>query len=169
MTATVILPEPAARILLKPPSEHPGMVNGAWWPRSRDLVRELPLLVAALDGIWGQIHHVTVQVDMWPDIPERVRTGKNMVRVGWFDAEQDRHDVCLLSVPGRGRWDLLVVPPELDPETSARLMATAASPGNMQTASSLIATASAPSAGASRDAERITAWESEGGHDLVRA
>jgi hypothetical protein len=169
MTATVILPEPAARILLKPPSEHPGMVNGAWWPRSRDLVRELPLLVAALDGVWGQIHHVTVQVHMWPDIPKRVRTGKNMLRVGWFDAEQDPHDICLLSVPGRGRWDLLVVPPELDPETSARLMATAASPGNMQTASSLIAAASAPPAWASRDAERITAWESEGGHDLVRA
>jgi hypothetical protein len=94
------------------------------------------------------------------------------VRVGWFDAEQDPHDICLMSVPGIGRWDLLVVPPEFDPAIAARLMATAASPGNMQTASSLIATASAPSAPLAatfQDAERITAWESEGGRALVRA
>lgn len=168
----VDVPEPAARILLKPPSEHPGMVNGAWWPRSRDLVRELPLLVAALDGVWGQIYHASVQVHMWPDIPKMVRAGRHIVRVGWFDAEQDPHDICLISAPGRARWDLLVIPPELDPATAARLMATAATPGNLQTASSLIATASAPStpsAGTCRDAERITAWESEGGPTLVRA
>ena len=144
LAGLVDLPEPAARILLKPPSEHPGMVDGAWWPRSRNLVRELPLLVAALDGIWGQIYHATVQVHMWPDIPEKVRTGRHIVRVGWFDTEQDPHDICLISVPGRGRRDLLVVPPQLDPAIAARLMATAASPGNMQTAGALIATASAP-------------------------
>ncbi|HTJ72487.1 MAG TPA: DUF5994 family protein [Actinospica sp.] len=187
MTATVSLPvipvhdadladvvdlrEPTARILLKPPSEHPGMVNGAWWPRSRDLARELPLLISALDRSWGQIYHATVQVHMWPDIPKKVRAGRHILRVGWFDAEQDPHDICLISVPGRRRWDLLVVPPELAPAIAARLMATAASPGNMQTASSLVAAASArtaPSAGVSRDAERVTASESEGGAALLR-
>ena len=187
MTATALLPvrpatevdlaglvdlaEPPARILLKPRSEHPGMVNGAWWPRSRDLVRELPLLVAALDGVWGQIYHATVQVRMWPDIPGKVRTGRHIVGVGWFDAEQDPHDICLTSVPGRGRWDLLVVPPETDPAVAVRLMAAAASPGNTQTAGSLIATASAPSApsaGALRDVEHLAARESEGGSPSVR-
>jgi Family of unknown function (DUF5994) len=138
------LPEPAARILLKPPGGHPGVVNGAWWPRSRDLARELPLLVAALGGIWGRTYHATEQADMWPEIPKRVRTGEHIVRVGRFDAEQDPHEICLLSVPGRGRWDLLVVPSEFDLETAAQLMATAASPGNMQPAGSLIATASVP-------------------------
>lgn len=133
-----VRPDPVARILLKPPSRHPGMVNGAWWPRSRDLVKEVPLLVAALDGVWGQIYHATVQVHMWPNIPKRVRTGGHLVRIGWFDTEQDPHDICLLSLPGRQRWDLLVVPPELDPETAARLMAIAATPGNAQAASSLI-------------------------------
>jgi hypothetical protein len=72
LTDLVGLPEPAARILLKPPSEHPGMVDGV--------------------------------------------------------------------------WDLLVVPPEIDPAIAARLMATAASAGNRQTASSLITAASAPAA-----------------------
>lgn len=144
--AVVEVPEPAARILLKLPGKYPGVVDGAWWPRSRDLVRELPLLVAALGGVWGQIYHATVQVRMWPDIPKSVRTGEHFVRVGWFDAEQDPHDICLLSLPGRGRWDLLVIPPEFDLAVAAQLMATAASPDNLQTASSLIATASAPPA-----------------------
>jgi Family of unknown function (DUF5994) len=44
----VDIPAPAARIRLKPRSDHRGMVDGAWWPRSRDLARELPPLIAAL-------------------------------------------------------------------------------------------------------------------------
>ncbi|MBS2964856.1 hypothetical protein KGA66_17495 [Actinocrinis puniceicyclus] len=149
MAATVTPPPdsgipapPDARVSLKAPSPHPGMVNGAWWPRSRDLTRELPSLIAALDKAWGKVDRATVNVNMWPDIPRRVRTGTHVVRVGWFDAEQDPHDICLLSYRRGGRWDLLVVPPELDADTAARLMATAAEAGNMQTATALLSAAS---------------------------
>ena len=154
MTATIVPPlapaaptEPAARINLKPASDHPGMVNGAWWPRSRDLTRELPPLIAALDEAWGQVNRVTVNVHMWPDIPDRVRTGTHTVRIGWYDAEQDPHDICLLSYHNGGRWDLLVVPPEFNADSAARLMATAAEAGNMQTASALLAAASGTAGG----------------------
>ena len=139
--ATQLPASAPVRIRLKPPSRHQGMVNGAWWPRSRDLAGELPSLIEAVDREWGRIYHVTVQVHMWPDIPGKVRTGKHIVRVGWFDTEQDPHDICLLSVPGRGRWDLLVVPPELDRETAERLMATAASSGEMRGTEALLAAA----------------------------
>jgi hypothetical protein len=136
-------PPPAGpvRIRLKPPSRHQGMVNGAWWPRSRDLAAELPSLIEAVDRAWGRIYHVTVQVHMWPDIPKRVQTGAHVVRVGWYDQEQDKHDICLISLRGGTRRDLLVVPPELDPETAERAMATAATPGNMQTTDALLAAA----------------------------
>ena len=125
----------------------------------RDVLK-LPLLVAALDGVRGQIYHASVQVHMWPDIPKKVRAGRHIVRVGWFDAEQDPHVICLISAPGCGRWELLVVPPELDPAIAARLMVTAATSGNIPTASILIASASAPSAlaaGALPCTERSTA------------
>lgn len=131
--------DPAARLRLKPTSTHPGMVNGAWWPRSRDLTRELPPLIARLDEAWGRIYHATVQVGMWPDIPNRVRTGEHVVRLGWYDAEQDPDDICLISLRGGKRWDLLVVPPELDPEAAERVMAAAASPGNFESARELLA------------------------------
>jgi len=132
-------PAPEARVSLKPFSRHPGMVNGAWWPRSRDLTAELPSLIAVLDQAWGQINRVTVNVRMWPQIPKRVRTGAHIVRVGWFDAEQDSNDLCLLSYGSApGRWDLLVVPPETDPERAAQLMDAASDLGNKQTASALL-------------------------------
>jgi hypothetical protein len=146
---TTDLPSPAARIRLKPRSDHRGMVDGAWWPRSRDLTQELPPLIAALEKEpgWGPIHHVTVNVRMWPDIVKKVPTGNHIVRMGWFDAEQDPHDICLLSLRQHGRWDLLVVPPQLDPAAALRLMVTASTPGTTQTASALLAEESAHTAG----------------------
>lgn len=182
MTATEITPTnpielpapvdavaPIARFRLKPRSDHRGMLDGAWWPRSRDLTRELPPLIAALEqqAGWGPIHHVTVNARMWPDVLKKVRTGNHVVRMGWFEAEQDPHDICLLSLRQRGRWDLLVVPPEFDPDTAVRLMVAASTPGTSQTASALLATAlsSTPThpAGPAKDPEDLGAWESEGG------
>jgi len=144
------------------------MVNGAWWPRSRDLAVELPALVAALDTVWGRINRVTVNVHMWPQIPRKVPTGSHVVRVGWFDAEQDPHDVCLISYSHAPyRWDLLVVPPETDPEQAEHLMAVASDVRNMQTASALIADAGDGAAELPRDPStdrtRILDWELEGG------
>ena len=136
----------AVRLSLKPPSRHPGMVNGAWWPRSRDLALELPPLIEALDRAWGRIYHVTVQVHMWPDIPKRVQTGEHVVRIGWYDQEQDKHDICLISQRNGARRDLLVVPPELDQETAERLMATAASPGELRSTEALLGAAIAEGA-----------------------
>jgi hypothetical protein len=159
----------AVRLRLKQPSNHPGMVNGAWWPRTRDLARELPPLIAALDPVWGRIYHVTVQRGMWPEIPKKVATGDHVVRVGWFDAEQDPNDICLTSLRGGERWDLLVVPPELDAETAERLMVSATTPGNLQSASALLAASSADPTGHRSDPERIAAWESEGlPEELIR-
>jgi Family of unknown function (DUF5994) len=140
------------------------MVNGAWWPRSRDLAAELPPLIAALDAAWGRIHRVTVNVHLWPEIPRRLVTGSHTVRVGWFDAEQDPHDLCVVShSTAPYRWDLVVVPPETDPERAARLMASAADVRNKQTASALVAGAPAGPPDASWDSARIREWEFEGG------
>ena len=109
----------------------------AWWPRSRDLARELPSLVAVLDECWGRITRVAVNVRRWPEIPEKVPAGIHTVSVGWFDAEQDPDDLLLLSYTV-GRWDLLVVPPECDPDRAARLMSAAADVHNRQSVRELM-------------------------------
>ena len=118
-------PGSAVRLSLKPEARFRGRLDGAWWPRSRDMAQELPSLVTVLDRTWGRITRVTVHEDVWPDLPPTVPVGVHVVRLGWFGPEQERDDLCLFSYKV-GRWDLLVVPPECDPARAARLLAAAA-------------------------------------------
>lgn len=63
------------------------------------------------------------------------------VKVGWFTTELDPHKILLLSHT-TGRWNLLVIPPEADASTAARLMAAASDstgPSTTATATELIA------------------------------
>jgi hypothetical protein len=122
-----------------------------------------------LDPRWGRITHVTVNPTFWPVIPRKVPVQGHVVKVGWFKAEQDPHKLLLLSYTA-GRWDLLVIPPETDAVTAARLMTTATDPAHSLTASGLIQEAelfriAAEAEAAAWDSARETVWDSEGGHD----
>ncbi|MFD9378449.1 DUF5994 family protein [Streptomyces sp. NPDC059999] len=78
----------------RPPSR--GQLDGAWWPRSRDLDAELPALVAALVEPWGRITRVTVNPARWPVVPHRVPAAGHTLHVGWF-TEQDPDTLILFS------------------------------------------------------------------------
>ncbi|MEV5431970.1 DUF5994 family protein [Streptomyces sp. NPDC052701] len=160
------------RLALASADTAPALIDGAWWPRSRDLTAELPALVEALDPLWGRITRVTVNPTFWPVVPRKVPVPGHEVHVGWFKAEQDPHKLLLLSYT-IGRWDLLVIPPEAEPATAARLMATASDPSWTLTASGLIHEAehfrttaqentAAEAAGLASVQEAV--WDSEGGH-----
>ncbi|MEU2263664.1 DUF5994 family protein [Streptomyces sp. NPDC019645] len=150
-----------ARLSLTPKTTLAGRLDGAWWPRSRDLEAELPPLAAALDETWGRITRVTVNPDRWPVIARKVSVAGHVVHVGWF-TEQHPDKLILLSYT-TGRWDLLVIPPETEPGAAARLMAAAAVPGSVLTAGALLADEATIGRGI-RDAGRREAdWESEGG------
>ncbi|MFE0516726.1 DUF5994 family protein [Streptomyces sp. NPDC058964] len=159
------------RIVLAPADTAPALIDGAWWPRSRDLKAELPALIEALDPLWGRITRVTVNPTFWPVIPRKVAVHGHVVHVGWFEAEQDRHKLLLLSYTV-GRWDLLVIPPETEPATATRLMTTATDPAQSLTATGLIDEAerfrTAAEAAADSDSFWEAAWDSEGGHDSRR-
>ncbi|MFF1833559.1 DUF5994 family protein [Streptomyces sp. NPDC058231] len=174
MTATNVYP-PAAedrtfsssfpRLSLAPAGTDPALLDGAWWPRSRDLAAELPELTAALDPLWGRITRVTVNPTFWPVIPRKVPVQGHVIHVGWFEPEQDPHKLLLFSYT-TGRWDLLVIPPQTDPSTAAWLMAEAADPARSLTASGLMQGAELFRAAAEADWDlvRETVWDSEGGH-----
>ncbi|WP_175408573.1 DUF5994 family protein [Streptomyces sp. TRM64462] len=151
----------SARLSLAPRGSAPGRLDGAWWPRSRDLLREIPALTDVLDARWGRITRVTVNPAHWPVIPRKVPVTGHTVHVGWFADEQDPHTLILLSYTV-GRLDLLVIPPETEPSAAARLMAAAAAPGNSRTASGLLADeAMSHDATDARNLEEE--WETEGG------
>ncbi|MGW7641027.1 DUF5994 family protein [Streptomyces decoyicus] len=151
------------RLMLAPAGTPPPLLDGAWWPRSRDLTAELPALTAALDPLWGRITHVTVNPTFWPVIPRKVHVNGHVVGVGWFTAEQDPHKLLLLSY-GVGRWDLLVIPPETTPAAAARLMAEAADPLGTLSASALMDEAEQRRIAEETELSLVSVWDSEGGH-----
>ncbi|MFD5842330.1 MULTISPECIES: DUF5994 family protein [Streptomyces] len=131
---------PTARLALR--SEGPAAghaeLDGAWWPRSRDLPSELSALADVLDPLWGRITRIAVNPRHWPVIPPRIFVNGHVVKVGWFTTELDPHGIVLLSYSA-GRWDLLVVPPETSVSSAARLMAAAsADTGPPMTATGLM-------------------------------
>ncbi|MEI5009896.1 DUF5994 family protein [Streptomyces sp. PmtA] len=173
MTATIDriptserLTSPPARLSMTPAGSPRGLLDGAWWPRSRDLLRELPALVHVLDARWGRITRVTVNPAHWPMIPRKVPVAGHTVHVGWF-AEQDPHKLLLLSYTA-GRWDLLVIPPETDAATAARLMAAAATSGSPLTAGALM-TNEDTSREAQEPLDREGERETDGGHAAAAA
>lgn len=128
---------PPARLSLKLVTDAPGLLDGAWWPRSRDLSRELPSLVDALAPRWGRVTRLAANSLLWPVLPRKVPVNGHVVRVGWFGRELDPHGLLLRT--GRvDRWDLIVVPPETTPTAAARLMHAAVDPHRAATASALI-------------------------------
>ncbi|MFB7308938.1 DUF5994 family protein [Streptomyces sp. NPDC056192] len=153
------------RLSLAPAGTDPALLDGAWWPRSRDLTAELPALTAVLDPLWGRITRVTVNPTVWPVIPHKVPVQGHVVHVGWFKTEQDPNKLLLLSY-ATGRWDLLVIPPQTDPGTAARLLTAAADPTRSLTASGLMREAELLRAAAEADWDLVqeTVWDSEGGH-----
>ncbi|MFF1722472.1 DUF5994 family protein [Streptomyces sviceus] len=154
---------PAPRLALKPEGSARGLLDGAWWPRSRDLLSELPALTGMLGPLWGRITRVAVNPEHWPVIPRKVPVDGHVVRVGWFTPEIDPHKLLLLSY-GTGRWDLLIIPPETGAASAARLMAAACDPdGPPLTASALIAADEARYAVTDAAPDSGEAWEYEGG------
>jgi Family of unknown function (DUF5994) len=129
--AAVLQPPPSppmARLRLAPRGAVSLRVDGAWWPRSRDLLTELPPLIGALPREWGKIVGVTVNAQRWADSPGRILVGHHVVRLRRESVWRRRYTVSLLA-PHHGRRDLLVVPPELAAADAEYLMAAVASYG----------------------------------------
>ncbi|NGO69658.1 DUF5994 family protein [Streptomyces boncukensis] len=155
----------AARLALKPDGGSRGLLDGAWWPRSRDLLGELPALIDVLDPLWGRITRVAVNPEHWPAVPREVAVRGRVVKVGWFTPELDPHKLLLLSYR-IGRWDLLVVPPGSTAASAARLMAAASRyDGPPLSASELISADASrhDRSAADQPLDPDQAWEYEGG------
>jgi len=115
---------PVLRLRLAPHGNLPRAIDGAWWPRSYDLPAELPGLLAGLPRKWGHITSATVNGATWSTMPGRILVADQVVRLRGTQGESAPHTIVLLS-PGRGRWDLLVVPPDTTEQAADPLMAAA--------------------------------------------
>ncbi|QNP75270.1 hypothetical protein IAG44_41615 [Streptomyces roseirectus] len=116
---------PLLRLRLAPHSGMPRPIDGAWWPRSYDLLAELPRLLAGVPRAWGHITSATVNGATWAAAPGRMLVSNQVVRLHRTLTASAAHTIVLLA-PGQGRWDLVVVPPDTTEEAAEQLMAAAA-------------------------------------------
>jgi hypothetical protein len=116
-----------SRLSLDPSLKRLGVVDGGWWPSSRNATVELPVLVSALNERLGVIVRLSVDARDWDEIPRRITVGGHVVRVGRFA------DVNHKIIVTRGQQDhvfLLVVPPEAPTAAAKSALALAASGRN---------------------------------------
>ncbi len=152
-----------ARLTLAPRRVDRAVLDGGWWPRSRDPAAEVPALVAALTQRYGPIRHVLLNSATWADRPRRLTAGTRVVRMAWF-LSQDPALATAITTAG-DQLDLLVVPPETSPEAAMRAMAAAADPDVFTPAADILTTPPATeSAGAGPESAGV--WENEGGRAL---
>lgn len=157
-------PSLPARLTLRPPTFPPGPVSGAWWPRSHDLMTELPILTEAFDALRARVTSIASRRGTWPVAPCDLPTTGHTVKAAWFASGFDLYTIRLYSY-GVGRWDLLVVPPGTEAAAAARLMTAAADPALHLTASALVAAEQhrLDADGTRCERERVEQWEGEGG------
>ena len=123
------------RMRLKPAHRSCGLVQGAWWPRSTELARELPALLAALSLRVGSIDSVLYHESNWSPAPLSIKHRGDQVIVS---AHQEWPNVVSVLGPRFGRLDLLVVPPYTEPTFAYSAVMAAASVNDASTPDQLL-------------------------------
>lgn len=121
-------------------SDHPGadVMDGGWWPQSRDLVVELVDLADHFPAALGRIQHAIYSPPDWDSTPRRVRAAHGYVVVDAL--EQDDTHLMLLRTSQRMTLRVLVVPPEFSDGQGAEAMLAASTSGYAHSAGSLLET-----------------------------
>ena len=109
-----------SRIRFRQPVSTQGFIDAAWWPRSRDLVAELPALLDVLWTAGREINRITYDLPAWEPAPRRMQIDGRVVRLGGFTAGVPS-TVTLSDAWGSERVDILVIPPDTHPAVAQRI------------------------------------------------
>lgn len=161
-TQQVGVPRPALRLKLKPMAPRTGQVDGAWWPRSKDLAVELPALLAVLRLRLGAPAWVIYNLAVWSPAPRRLQVAGGDVRLAGYRSHNPH--TIIVTAPGQDRITLLVVPPTTAPTAAHQSLMTASRRGNADSVAQLLAgvdiTSAVPVPACGDATER---WEADGG------
>jgi hypothetical protein len=129
-------PDHTPRLRLKAKAPQTGYVDGAWWPHSDDLTKELPDLLAVLSVRLGAIDRVLYNLGEWAKPPAKLATGGRKVRLDGYRLQP----INTLEVLGlnRNKTLLLVIPPYTDPDHAHTAMMAAAAANNDSTVDDLL-------------------------------
>lgn len=129
-------PQNTPRLRLKPKAPPTGYVDGAWWPHSDDLSKELPDLLAVLSVRLGRIDRVIYNLTEWAHGPAKLPIGGRIVRLcGYY-----RQPVSTVEVLGlnRNKIVLLVIAAHTPSDHAHDILMTAAAPDNDSTIDRLL-------------------------------
>jgi Family of unknown function (DUF5994) len=148
------------RLRLKPADRSCGLVQGAWWPRSHRLFKELPSLLAALAPRVGSVDRVIYDETRWaPQVLRIEFRGRSIILEGSTTSTNT------LSVIGKGfgRLVLLIVPPYTNPARAYTAVMRASKPDDVSTADELLGVGRREAQDRRLAQLAQQRWESDGG------
>ncbi|MEU9381150.1 DUF5994 family protein [Streptomyces sp. NPDC048279] len=135
--------EPGTALLrLETTRSREGLLDGARWPRTRDIETELPALISVLTGHLGPITRVGVDAAAWNGLPTRLVIDDQVVHL---DSDPVGDNTVLITRGHNDHFALLVVPPDTTADAAREAMARAVRADNItEAAQILIATTPKP-------------------------
>ena len=133
-----------------------GVLDGAWWPRSRNLENELADLVDNFPATSGRVVHAVYSRPDWQPTHRRIKVKRGLIKVGSFPND-DSHRI-LLGLSNREILQIMVIPPHSSPALALAVMVTAASPGNRDSAATILKDAQQ-----AEDEDDAARWSDDGG------
>ncbi|EMF50974.1 hypothetical protein GTY82_29425 [Streptomyces sp. SID5476] len=124
-----------ALLRLETTASREGMLDGAWWPRSRDMAAELPALLSALVTHLGPVTRVGLDAAAWEGLPTRVVVDDRVVHVDSFPVGDD---TIMITRGDQDIFSLLVVPPDAAPDAARAAMAQAVRADNVSHADQIL-------------------------------
>lgn len=114
-------------------------LDGGWWPHTRELALELPLLAAAFAERGVRLTRVVYHPALWLIAPPKLRLDGHVLHLGWL-REIDQNLISLRTSQD-ARVELLVVPPEATEAQAAQAMGAAAQAGGRTSPTDILAAA----------------------------
>lgn len=124
-----------AVLRLETTSSREGVLDGAWWPRTRHIETELPALIRVLTEHLGPIARVGVDASAWNTLPTRLVIDDRVVHL---DSDPVGDDTALITRGDNDHFALLVVPPGTTAEAARQAMARAVHADNTTQAAQIL-------------------------------
>ncbi|MBE7195463.1 MAG: hypothetical protein INR66_23665 [Gordonia polyisoprenivorans] len=161
MTQSAFEPPRLLRLRLKPAGAAHGSVDGAWWPRTRNLEQELPEIAQTIGFRLPDLQRVDYHGDDW-DRP----SGRQIAIAGHpvLLAEADTASPGTVRFVGGGNpLTVALLSPVTDPEQAHLAMVRAADRDNSDSAHTLTSAAASDVSAQRQERAAEHDWDSEGG------
>jgi hypothetical protein len=132
----------AVRLCLRPAAARAGPVlDGGWWPRTHEPIRELTSLLPVVRGWCGQLRVVSLSVAGWDDRPLHLVLDGQPVPLHWLGLYRD---LLIATCVDHRQVRLLVIPPDTGQTVADTAMAIALDPDNHAAPPLILARAARP-------------------------